>query len=284
MLKPEEAEKDYTITINLLTGPGGELADPNELPAALLGRARAIRSISTLTSTKLSTDQYTNIANDYQTSLRLSSREEWDTNEENESDGATRNPYAAWEWGMSKRGAGDSKGAAEIHTLASLAFKDIGDRAHSVMSALDAGIDLAGTNEIEEAKQVLEKAIQSTTSVEGRDVELLQRVIAKESEARMALASILWSQNLKSDAEAQYGEACGRLDQLQADADSREAARIKTGAMPPIKIQKLSYTIDDTAGPELSCSRFKNEKFVRDSLLWPESLQQKMSNLNNLKK
>lgn len=289
LLKPVEAEKDYTIAINYLKGPGGELADPAELPSALLGRARTMRGMANSPSTSAystiyTPSQYKEIANDYRVSLRLSSREEWDTDEENEADGATRNPYATWEWGMARRGSGDMNGAAETHTLASLAFKDIGDRAHSVIAALDAGIDLAGTDNVQEAKKVLESAIQSTTSVEGRDVELLQRVIAKEGEARMALASILWSNNEKAAAEMQFGEACGRLDQLQADADAREAARVKSGAMPPLKIRKLPFTIDDTAGPELSCSRFKNEKFVRDTLLWPEPLQQKLSSLNNLKK
>lgn len=242
-----------------------------------------MRSLANQGAVKYSPSEYQSIAQDYQKSLRLSSREEWDTDDENEADGASRNPYAAWEWGMAKRGAGDMKGAAETHTLASMAFKDIGDRPRSVIAALDAGIDLAATDNINEAKDVLTAAIKSTISVEGRDVELLQRVIAKESEARMALASLLWSSNAKADAEVQFGEACGRLDQLQADADAREKARIKSGAMPVIKAQKLPFTIDDTAGPELSCSRFKNEKFVSDSLLWPENLQQKLSSLNNLK-
>ena len=267
--------------------PGGELADPNELPSALLGRARAMRSLSNQNLITYTPSDYKSIATDYQTSLRLSSREEWDTNEENESDGASRNPYAAWEWGMAKRGSGDFKGAAETHTLASMAFKDIGDRPRSVISALDAGIDLAAsastTEEIDEAKKVLYAAIQSTIAVEGRDVELLQRIIAKESEARMALASILWNTNQKAEAETQFGEACGRLDQLQADADGREKARIKSGAMPVIKAKKLPFTIDDVAGPELTCSRFKNEKFVAESLLWPEGLRQKLFSLNNLK-
>jgi tetratricopeptide (TPR) repeat protein len=34
LLKPQEAQKDYTMAINLLEGPGGDLADPSELPAA----------------------------------------------------------------------------------------------------------------------------------------------------------------------------------------------------------------------------------------------------------
>jgi tetratricopeptide (TPR) repeat protein len=34
LLKPQEAQKDYTIAIDLLEGSGGDLADPSELPAA----------------------------------------------------------------------------------------------------------------------------------------------------------------------------------------------------------------------------------------------------------
>ena len=45
----------------------------------------------------------------------------------------------------------------------------------------------------QEAKDLLTKAIALTTTVQGRDVALLQRVIAKEGEARVALASILCS-------------------------------------------------------------------------------------------
>ena len=279
MLDAEAAEKDYTTTIDLLSGPGGELADPDELPAARLGRGRAIRSM-----TKLSTDQYKKAAEDYQISLRLSSREDWDTNEEMEQDGASRNPYAAWEWGMAQRGSGDYKKAAETHILASSAFKEIGDRARSVIAKLDAGIDLAATDEVQEAKQILEDAIKSTTTVEGRDVELLQRVIAKEGEARVALASVLWSSNEKAAAESQLGEACSRLEQLQADADEREAAKIKSGIMPAVKAKKLPYTIDDTVGTECSCSRFKNDKFVTETLGWPEPLQAKVSKLTKLGK
>jgi hypothetical protein len=35
LLKPLEAQKDNTIAIDLLEGPGGDLADPSELPAAM---------------------------------------------------------------------------------------------------------------------------------------------------------------------------------------------------------------------------------------------------------
>ncbi len=279
LLNAESALKDYDITVELLTGPGGNLADPAELPAARLGRARALRSLPK----PLSMEQMKTAADDYQISLRLTSREEWDTDEELEQDGAARNPYAAWEWGVALRSSGQYQKAAETHTLASLAFKDIGDRARSVISMLDAGIDLAATDDVKEATKVLESAIKSTTSVEGRDVELLQRVIAKEGEARLALASVLWDAGQKADAEAQLGEACGRLDQLQADADAREKARIKVGAPPPVKYKKLPFTIDDTVGTECSCARFKNDKFVSETLGWPEPLQAKLSKLNNLK-
>lgn len=295
------ALQDYTTTLSLLTGPGGELADPAELPAAYLGQARALRSLPT----PLSKEQYQTASRDYQLAMRLTSREEWDTNDELEADGAQRNPYAAWEWGMALRGEGNYRKAAQVHILASSAFKDIGDRARSVISKLDAGIDLAalpgieqgdeGNKDREEAIKILKEGIDSTTSVEGRDVELLQRVIAKEGEARIALASILWSSaNQKSEAESQLGEACGRLEQLQADADARaEKAKAAVGSgnkkngggggggMTVVKVKKLPFTIDDTVGTECSCSRFKNSKFL-DSLVWPESLQEKVSKLNKL--
>ena len=97
-LKPQEAEKDYTTAINFLEGPGGELADKEELPAALLGRARAVRSEGVV-----SKEKSLQASKDYQKSLRLSSREEWDTDEELFEDGASRNPYATWECGMELR-------------------------------------------------------------------------------------------------------------------------------------------------------------------------------------
>jgi tetratricopeptide (TPR) repeat protein len=279
LVNAEAAYKDYQVTVELLTGPGGELADPTELPAARLGRARALRSMG-----KLSTEQYKQAAEDYQISLRLGRGEEWDTDEENEQDGASRNPYAAWEWGMAQRGAGDYKKAAETHILASASFKDIGDRARAVIAKLDAGIDLAATDEVGEARKILEDAIKSTTTVEGNDVQLLQRVIAKEGEARVALASILWTSNEKAAAESQLGEACSRLEQLQADADAREAARKKSGAMPPVQVKRLPFTIDDTVGVECSCSRFKNEKFLSETLQWPQPLQEKAAKLTKLSK
>ena len=35
MLQPQNAEKDYATAIGFLQGPGGDLADPEELPTAL---------------------------------------------------------------------------------------------------------------------------------------------------------------------------------------------------------------------------------------------------------
>ena len=98
-------------------------------------------------------------------------------------------------------------------------------------------------------------------------------MITKEGEARMALVSISWCNNEKAVAEIQFGEECGQLDQLQSDADARKAARVKSGAMPPLKIRDLPFTIDDTVSPGLSCSRFKNKRFVCHTLLWLEPLQ-----------
>mmetsp|Transcript_20498 Transcript_20498/g.30190 ORF Transcript_20498/g.30190 Transcript_20498/m.30190 type:complete len:445 (+) Transcript_20498:79-1413(+) len=285
LLKPEEAASDYGIAVELLEGPGGELADPEERPAARLGRARALRASSDLSPQRAAT-----AASDYRVALLLTSREEWDTDSERIEDGASRNPYAAWEWASARRESGDYKGAAESHVLASIAFAEVGDKPRSVISNLDAGIDLAAVaastgdaNDVKEARTLLEKAIASTVAVEGRDVELLQRIIAKEGEARIALASILWSNGDKGAAEAQLGEACVRLDQLEADAQAREAARIKSGAMPPPKIQKLKFSIDDgVSAGEIGCSRFKSDKFLSESLRWPEVLRVKVDKLQKL--
>jgi len=279
MLKPELAVQDFTTALDLLYGPGGELADQEEIPAARLGRARAQLGVEGGTTTK---EQYAQAAEDYQVAFRLTAREDWDTNAEREEDGATRNPYAAWEWGMARRGAGDFKGASESHTIASRAFREIGDRPRSVISALDAGIDLAASDNLEKAKTSLEKAIKSTTSAEGNDIELLQRVVAKEGEARIALASILWgSKDTKPEAEDMLFQACARMDQLQVDADARKALRVKKGLGPePPAAKRLKYTIDDTVGPEASCTRYKNQQFLSKTLLWPESLQEKVAKLN----
>lgn len=273
LLQPQQAVGDYTKAIDLLQGPGGDAADANELPAAYLGRARALRSFNSK-----------NAAADYQVAIRLSSRDDYaETNADMEEDGCARNPYAAWEWGSSLRTAGQFEEAARVHAVASAAFDGIGDKARAVISQIDAGIDLAsctGSANVEDAKSVLTKGIARTTSVEGRDVALLQRVIAKEGEGRIALASVLWSSNTadRPTAEAQLGEACSRLDQLDADA----VARASKGGTPT-EPTKLKFNIDDQPGAfEISCSRFKNEKFLTDTLQWPAPLQEKVQKLNSL--
>ena len=218
-------------------------------------------------------------AKDYQLALRFSAREDWDTNEEKEEDGARTNPYAAWEWGAALRLAGQYQEAARVHTLAADNFDDIGDRARSVISELDAGIDLAATGENDKAAALLKNAIQRTKTVEGRDIPLLQRVIAKEGEGRMALASVLWVSGDRIDAEAQLGKACERLDQLEADAQ----ARVKAGGNMIKEPERLKFNIDDGAtAADISCSRFKNQDYVSDRLEWPASLQQKLNKLENL--
>ena len=68
--------------------------------------------------------------------MRLTSRDDWDTDAENEEDGASRNPYAAWEWASTLRSAGDFGGAARTHKLASEAFDDIGDKVSSSTDSL----------------------------------------------------------------------------------------------------------------------------------------------------
>lgn len=219
-------------------------------------------------------------AKDYQLALRLSSREDWDTNMEKEEDGAKTNPYAAWEWGAALRLTEEYQEAARIHTLAADFFDDIGDRARSVIADLDAGIDLAATTDNDKATITLKNAIQRTTTVEGRDIKLLQRVIAKEGEGRMALASVLWVSGDRSEAEAQLGKACERLDQLEADAQ----ARVKAGTGNLIKEpERLKFNIDDGAtASDISCSRFKSQDYVSDRLEWPASLQQKLTKLETL--
>lgn len=196
-----------------------------------------------------------------------------------------------------------------MHRLASVAFDEIGDKPRSVICALDRGLDLAaGLDESSDdvasgggkgkgavskengkklafAQKTLEDAISSTVNVEGRDVELLQRVVAKEGEARVALSGVLWNSNSKGAAEEQYGTACSRLDELNADYQAREADRIKKGRMPPIKPRgsTLGFSIDDLVGAdEASCSRFKNEKFIEEKLVWNDGLRAKVNKFLNL--
>eukprot|EP00980_Cylindrotheca_fusiformis_P005843 scaffold1228_cov119-Cylindrotheca_fusiformis.AAC.10 len=266
LLKPLVAVQDYTTAIRLLQGPGGDKADPSELPAAFLGRARAIRSLST-TATR---EQVLQAVNDYESALKLSAREEWDTDQELLEDGARTNPYATWEYGMALRLAGKAQRARDIHILASEYFEDIGDPARSVISAIDAGID-ASDYDVAASIGLIQSAFKKIKLVEGKDIPLLQRVIAKEGEGRVALASLLWSQSgSRQEAESQLGIACERLDQLEADAIARQ--KINPKVFPP----RLKFNIDDGVGAlDISCSRLKNKEYLNERLEWPKSLQQK---------
>jgi hypothetical protein len=211
-------------------------------------------------------------------------------------DGIQHNPYAGWEWGMVNRVAKQYSQAALIHGLASTAFYDIGDEPRSVICFLDKGIDMAlglesvnsgsGGGSSNEAQQLaivrdtLERAISSTVNVSGRDVELLQRLVAKEGEARIVLSGILWNtNNSKNAAEVQYGTACSRLDELNADYNQRRSGgdgseSSTTLVMKSPRGASLGYSIDGIVGADMaSCSRFKNEKFVQEKLVWSEGLR-----------
>lgn len=240
---------------------------------------------------------------DYEETFRLSSREEWDTPEELLLDGARTNPYAAWEYGMALRLDGQLDRAQEIHVLASQYFDDIGDRARSVISLLDAAIDgaaqVAGgrssskkdaaatntntnTNPAADAKELLLKAIARTKTVEGRDVPLLQRVIAKEGEGRMALATLEWSTTgERQEAETQLSLTCQRLDQLEVDALQRQ--QLNPERYPSNVPPKLTFSIDDLPGAlDTSCTRLKNQSFLKGRLEWPVALQEKAMKLIKL--
>lgn len=244
-----------------------------------LGRARAIRSLGV----KASKDQATVASADYKEALVRSSREEWDTTQELLEDGARTNPYATWELGMALRLSGDYDDAQSIHTLAANYFDDIGDKARSVISRIDAGIDAAAgsgsdSKKIGIAKDLLTEGIKSTKSVEGRDIPLLQRVIAKEGEGRMALASLEWTSGEKQKAESQLELTCERLDQLEEDAIQRN----KINA-PPKRTTNLRFNIDDIPGAlDTSCSRLKNKEFLTERLEWPTVLQDKLFKLKAL--
>jgi tetratricopeptide (TPR) repeat protein len=277
--QPNEAIGDYSTAIDLLKDPAvAAAADPVELPASLLGRARAIRSLGV----KATKEQAMKGAADYKEALVRSSREEWDTQQELLEDGARTNPYATWEYGMALRLTGDFSQAQAVHTLAANYFDDIGDRARSVISRLDAGIDAAaGSSDAKSttaAKTLLVEAIASTKTVEGRDIPLLQRVIAKEGEGRMALASLEWTSGEKQKAESQLELTCERLDQLEEDAIQRNKIN-----QPPKRATNLRFNIDDVPGAlDTSCSRLKNKEFLTDRLEWPAVLQDKLFKLKAL--
>lgn len=144
---------------------------------------------------------------------------------------------------------------------------------------MDAGIDLAALGKTADAKDAITGAIKNMKKIEGGDVDLLQRLLAKEGESRIALASILWDSGDKQEAESQLGSACYKLEQLEADAQKRLA--MKKNVPEP---ERLKFSIDDQIGAGLSCSRFRNEKFLSETIDWPESLQKKVTKLQALGK
>ena len=272
-----KAESDYSTAIELLRKPESQdKADPSELPAALLGRARALKAQG-------DSSKAPQASLDYEHYLKLSSREEWDTDQELLEDGATRNPYAAWEWGTVLRASGQYTKAGQAHALAAQAFAEIGDKARSAISLTDAGIDYAAADNIPEATTILRKAVGATPGVESRDVALLQRVIAKEGEGRLALAALLWNDKTQSDGKVQaekvLGDACVRLEQMQAQAVG--GGKAATTGLPSTG---LRFSIDDAlpSATDVSCYRFKNPSFL-DQLGWPEDLQKKVIKLETLR-
>ena len=213
------------------------------------------------------TERAKQAAADYEQYLKLASREEWDTDQELLEDGATRNPFAAWEMGTVLRRAGDYNKAASAHALAAQSFAEIGDKARSVISLLDAGIDEAAAGQVDDAAVTLQKAIAQTPGVSGNDVGLLQRVIAKEGEGRLALA------------EKILGDACVRLEQMQAQQSTNNAPKSST-----VDATGLRFSLDDAlpAAMDVSCYKFKNPVFL-DQLEWPADLQKKVIKLETLR-
>ena len=214
-MQSANAEKDYGKAIDYLDGVDGDKADPEERPASRLGRARAVRSMGSSATQSLALQA----SKDYEIYFSYVSRLDSDDESKKDEisnviiDGIQRNPYAAWEWGMINRVAGQYAKAAEIHQLAATAFEEIGDKPRATICRLDEGIDLASGEDdkaqLTKVKRILVEAIDSTPGVDGRDVQLLQRVVAKEGEARIALSGLLWGGKEKGAAESQLGTACG---------------------------------------------------------------------------
>jgi tetratricopeptide (TPR) repeat protein len=272
-----KAIEDYGEAIRLLDGPDGDKADVSELPGSLLGQARSLKSLGQT----LTTPEAKIAASDYERALMLSARDEWNDEEDMIEDGASRNPYATWEWGTVLRLTGDWEKASKVHSLAARSFEDIGDKARSSISAFDSAIDIAATERIDVASSALKKAIEKTKGIESSDASLLQRVIAKEGEARMALASILWSKGQTGEAETVLGDACVRMERLQMDSFRRRSQpeAVNDGTLHPLK-----FSIDDGIAPmSFSCSKFKDSNFV-SQLGWPVVLQTKLNGLLTLQR
>ena len=154
---------------------------------------------------------------------------------------------------------------------------------------MDAGIDLAAMGKTSQAKDVITSAIQNMKKVEGGNVDLLQRLLAKEGESRIALASVLWDSGDKQEAETLLGTACYRLEQLEVDVQKRSSKKMAEAAAAAADTStatagKLMFSIDDQPGVGISCSRFRNEKFLSETIHWPQSLQQKVMKLQSLAK
>ena len=76
-----------------------------------------------------------------------------------------------------------------------------------------------------------------------------------------------------------------RLDELNRDYNSREQEKVKKGGgKSSSSVPKLGYSIDDIVGAEeASCSRFKNDRFVEDKLVWSQSLRSNVKKFLTLK-
>lgn len=76
-----------------------------------------------------------------------------------------------------------------------------------------------------------------------------------------------------------------RLDELNRDYNSREQERIKKGGKGTPDVQKLGFSIDDIVGAdEASCSRFKNDQFVENKVVWSQSLRASVKKFLTLSK
>jgi hypothetical protein len=284
------AYADYDSCLKLLQKDIAGAADPAELPTALLGRARAglAGGADSTSAKKKKNAAAQQIAADYQQALVLLGADEYD-DEQTELEALTaaakQNPYAMWEYGAALRNAGRANGA--IRLLAATSFASIGDPARSVIAQIDAGIDYASSGDIVNAESTLAKAIEKSVGVESRDVRLLQRVITKEGEGRLALAALYWSDNQKAQAETVLGDACVRLDQLSNQMDGAAATATSQQQLRPANNNKLRYSIDDNDDAlvgSLTCSRFKNKDFLTNTLGWPQSLQEQVLQLQLVQK
>jgi hypothetical protein len=89
MADAPKAQQDYDSCIKILTTTSrNDDTSKEELPAAYLGRARAIKA-----QKGLSTQVALSAAEDYKQALKLSSREEWDTDQEMVEDGASKSGF-----------------------------------------------------------------------------------------------------------------------------------------------------------------------------------------------